>query len=139
MVRVVTYMVDDDVQFLDAMRSWMEYEGVDGIQYYQSAEQLIARLHDPVHICILDHTLHGQMTGMNLMRRVMVEHPRCYFIILSGTDNIEVPIQFMNEGAHCFVRKAWPDFIDKLRHYIKLYIAKATKDINFAEQLRGNK
>ena len=137
MIQVITYMIDDNVLFMDAMRAWMEYEGIEGVEYFTSSEELILRLNRPVHVCVLDHGLSGSMTGLNLMRRIKKDHPHCYFIIMSGTEDIEVPIQFMNEGAHCFARKSWPDFIDKIRQFIKHYIAEATNDIEFAEHIRG--
>lgn len=114
-IHISTFVIDDDKDMVDLIGLILKDNGVDDITLFTDPNFLLASIHKNVHICIVDYLLTSEMTGLDLIKRIVQINPYCYFIMLSNQDDKSVVIELMNStwGSR-YIPKDDPELQNKL-------------------------
>lgn len=109
-------LVDDEIDFLEALIKRMKKRGVD-ITGVSSGEEALNFLDtNQVDVVVLDVKMPG-MDGIETLREIKRRHPLVEVIMLTGHANLEVAIEGMELGAFDYLMK--PMDIDELLYKVE--------------------
>jgi len=112
-------LIDDEADFLDAMKRILQRRGMD-VTTAQSGEEALALLKESiVDIGILDIKMPG-MDGLEVLRRIKKGFPSVEVILLTGHPSIESATQGIKLGASEYIKKP-PDVNELVATIRKLY------------------
>lgn len=131
---VYTYCLDDSELFLDVINEYFKEYGITHYRLFTNYDQFISAVNRDVRICVIDHSLSNRMTGIQAVRHVKQISKGCYFIILSGMDDVDVVIDYLNEGIYKYIRKT-PDCLNQLVNHIHLATDEIKRKLVFLEEL----
>lgn len=98
------FVVDDDEQLRDAVRSVLEDDGRN-VEVFATAEIFLAGYHAVGDACILiDANLPG-MSGLELLHHLNAKDHRLPAIMITGDGDVPMAVQAMKAGARDFVEK----------------------------------
>jgi DNA-binding NtrC family response regulator len=115
--------VDDDVKVLSALRRLLSTNGYRILTATGAEEafELLAR--DRVGLVVADHYMPG-MNGTEFLERIRSLHPNCVRIALTGSANLGIAMEAINQGAiFKFITKPWQEeqlketIHEALQHY----------------------
>lgn len=103
--RVQVLIVDDDPEHAEIYRELIQGPDLDVVVTGngQAALQLL-RLR-PFRIVLTDLIMPG-MNGMELMRRILLEHPAMIVIMITGSGDLRGAVRAMQQGAFSYFSKA---------------------------------
>lgn len=97
-------IVDDEPGILEMLSERLRYEGYD-CSACSSAEEAIPFIQrDGFDVILSDLCMQG-MSGMDLLRTARQQCPRTAFILITGTQDVQIGIEAMKEGASDYVTK----------------------------------
>ena len=97
-------VVDDESGIRAVLKAMLARGGFEAAVAASGEEALEALQHDPVDVVITDLSMGRGMTGMELLRRVRIEHG-IPVLMIAAFSTVEVALSAMREGAFDFVRK----------------------------------
>jgi two-component system nitrogen regulation response regulator GlnG len=98
-------IVDDDQDVLESVESVLRVEGFDNLALiHDSSELLPAVDKGGIGIVLLDITMPG-IGGMDLLSRIVQEHPEISVAMITANGNIERAVECMRAGASDFLVK----------------------------------
>jgi DNA-binding NtrC family response regulator len=98
------YIVQDSVIYKDLIVGYLQQKKYTNLKTFKTAEECLKAIHHKPDIIILDYSFEG-ITGMELMKKVQLDHPEIDFIFLSGQNNVEVAVNIMKLGAADYIIK----------------------------------
>ncbi|MEE4285718.1 MAG: response regulator [Mariniphaga sp.] len=98
------YIVQDSVIYKDLIVGYLQQKKFTNIKTFKTGEECLKAIHHKPDIIILDYSFEG-ITGMELMKKVQLDHPEVDFIFLSGQNNVEVAVNIMKMGASDYIVK----------------------------------
>lgn len=114
-MKVLIFLVDDDVLFLKALEIDFLQNGNFDIETYKSGELCLENLHKNPDIIILDYQLDGidknAINGIETLDKIKEFHSKIPVIMLSQQDKIDVAINCMHHKAFDYVVKSETAFI----------------------------
>ena len=97
--------IDDEQDFLDLARAFLERSGDIRIVGVTSAEQALGRLEEARYDAIVsDYQMPG-MDGISLLKHIRTGGDRIPFIILTGRGREQIAIEALNNGADFYLQK----------------------------------
>jgi response regulator RpfG family c-di-GMP phosphodiesterase len=140
-LNIVTYLLEDDTDITDLMRSVFKENGLDNVQFFSKGKEFIDNLTEDVHIAIVDHYLNNGITGLDVLMKVNEVNPDCIKIAVSGVSDEKIIIEYINKGGVThWVRKDNPAYPDELVKYINEIIPMIKKRFELmAFVLKGKK
>lgn len=122
-ITILTYVLDDNTSFLSAIKFYLEENGIPDVRIVNSLDKLIGIISDDdAHIFILDHLIGNGKTGLDAVRILKKICTLNKFIIVSGTEDINAVISYVNEGIDGYVSKGKPDSeLDIVNHIKKCW------------------
>ena len=109
-------LVDDEVDFLEALVKRLRKRGLDVTAIGSGAEALALIEREPVDVVVLDVRMPG-MDGLEVLRAIKKINPGIEVIMLTGHANVEVAIEGMELGAFDYLMK--PMDIDELLYKLQ--------------------
>ena len=109
-------LVDDEVDFLEALVKRLRKRGLDVTAIGSGAEALVLIEREPVDVVVLDVRMPG-MDGLEVLRAIKKINPGIEVIMLTGHANVEVAIEGMELGAFDYLMK--PMDIDELLYKLQ--------------------
>jgi len=97
------FIIEESVIYKDLIVGHLQNK-YKNIKTFKSAEECMKELNLRPDIIILDYTLEGT-SGLEMMKKVKLQHPAIDFIFLSGQNDVEIAISIMKLGALDFVVK----------------------------------
>src|ERR1700678_333433 len=106
----IVLVVDDDISVRESLKLLLRHEGFD-VETFVSAQEFLGRPPVTVPSClVLDISLPG-LNGLDLQKRVAVEHHEMPIIFITGHGDIPITVQAMKAGAQEFLTKPFSDEI----------------------------
>lgn len=116
MERPRVLMVDDEVDYLEAMVKVLRKRGVNvvGAESGEKAMELLEK--EPMDVTLLDNKMPG-MSGMEALKQMKRKWPSMEVIMLTALGSVESGIEGMRMGAFDYVMKPADidDLVDKIR------------------------
>ncbi|WP_372950508.1 response regulator [Mariniphaga sp.] len=98
------YIVQDSVIYKDLIVGYLQQKKYTNLKTFKTGEECLKAIHHKPDIIVLDYSFEG-ISGMELMRRVQLDHPEIDFIFLSGQNDVEVAVNIMKQGAADYIVK----------------------------------
>lgn len=130
-INILTYVLDDNDDLLTLIDQLLRKNNITEYRLFNNAGDFFKEFHDKVHICIIDYYLPGVMTGLEVMQEVLKRNPRCYVIVMTAQDDINVVIKCLNKGARKYVDKRRDNYLHILIGYLQKAINEIRDDIEF--------
>jgi DNA-binding NtrC family response regulator len=118
------YVVQDSVIYKDLIVGYLQQKKFTNIKTFKNGEECLKAIHHKPDIIVLDYSFEG-ITGLELMKKVQLDHPEIDFIFLSGQNDVEVAVNIMKMGAADYIVKN-EKAPENLFHSIK-YLISATR------------
>jgi FixJ family two-component response regulator len=116
----VVFVVDDDISVRESLESLIRSEGWQP-ETFSSAQHFLSHTRTPVPSCLLlDISMPG-LNGLELQKRVAVEHPDVPIIFITGHGDVPKTVQAMKAGAVEFLTKPFKDdvLLTAIRHALE--------------------
>lgn len=97
-------LVDDEVEFVSTLAERLELRGINARVAYDGESALKAVAENEPQAMVLDVMMPG-MKGLDVLQRVMEEHPRVRVILLTGQGKTRDGIEGMRYGAFAYMMK----------------------------------
>ena len=97
-------LVDDEVEFASTLAERLELRGIDARVVYDGEAALRAVAENEPQVMVLDVMMPG-IKGLDVLQRVMEEHPRVRVILLTGQGKTRDGIEGMRCGAFAYMMK----------------------------------
>ena len=98
------FVIDDEPEIRMALQQSFDLEGIQA-QFFDSAEAAIHGLKQTTpHVIISDIRLPG-VSGLDLLQRVLHQHPAMPIILITGHGDISMAVEAMHLGAYDFIEK----------------------------------
>lgn len=100
------YFVDDDLIYLKVVSHDLEKQGYKNVRSFSNAKDIIEAVKEnKPDIALLDYHLGGKTTGLDVLKRIKELSPETNSIFLTASDDINVAIETMKNGAYDYVIK----------------------------------
>ena len=110
-------IVDDEINYLELMKSLLQEEGYEYITTVSDPLKVENILkNEQVDIILLDVYMPG-MNGLELLENLIPLYPQIPFIMITGVDDLQIALKAIKLGAYEFITK--PPEIDRLSLTIK--------------------
>lgn len=104
----IVFVVDDDISVRESLELLIRSEGWQP-QIFSSAQQFLSHPRTPAPSCLLlDISMPG-LNGLELQKRVAIEHPDVPIIFITGHGDVPKTVQAMKAGAVEFLTKPFKD------------------------------
>ena len=100
----VVYVVDDDGQIRDGIRSLLEQEGW-SVEDYADCESFLEAYRPGREACLLIDAYLPGMSGLSLLQRLHDTGERVAAIMITGNSDVDMAVQAMKAGALDFIEK----------------------------------
>ena len=104
-------LVDDEEEFVNALRERLETRDLDSLVAYNGENALSIANTDEPHVMLLDLKMPG-MGGVEVLRQMKIDHPRTEIVVLTGHGSEADRDLVLEMGAFIYFQK--PTNIDKL-------------------------
>ena len=114
MIKIITYVLDDDIEELELLKPYLEKVCDCDFQMYTDVSEFICAIQEGCHIAIIDFNLCAKVDGIEVGRMVLDKNPLCFLILFSGMDDKNTIIHAMNTGFRYCVDKNCKDAYQKV-------------------------
>jgi DNA-binding NtrC family response regulator len=114
------YVVQDSVIYKDMIVGYLGQKKFTSIKTFKNGEECLKAVHHKPDIIVLDYSFEG-ITGLELMKKVQLDHPEIDFIFLSGQNDVEVAVNIMKMGAADYIvknEKAPENLLNSIKYLI---------------------
>ena len=119
MVRSETiFVVEDDILYLNLINKELEKMGYTKIESYSTGKEAMHNLDKKPDIALLDYFLEKDFTGMDILKKLQKRFPDTQVIFLTGSDDVNIAVDTMRNGAYDYIVKGDTAFI-RIRHLLK--------------------
>ena len=117
-------LVDDEVEFVEALAERMRARGLDADCTYSGDDAITRVAAKGYDAIVLDLAMPG-MDGMETLRHLLSDHPDLQVILLTGQGTIQLAVEATKLGARDFLEK--PTDVEQLIGKIRAARAKRTQ------------
>lgn len=148
MERTKVFVVEDDPMYLKILNHQLSMDPNFEVHCFPNALECIRNISMSPSVITLDHQL-PDMTGLEALKKIKSISPNTEVIVLSGQEDIETAISFMQNGAYDYIPKN-AESLKKLwllvhraieKQQLKEDIAHLTQEIsnkfNFSKYIKG--
>lgn len=98
------FIVQDSVIYKDLIVGYLQQRKFKNIRTFKTGEECLKAIHQKPDIIVLDYSFEG-INGLELMKRVKIQHPEIDFVFLSGQNSVEIAVNIMKMGAADYIVK----------------------------------
>lgn len=135
-LKILTYVLEDDDWFLQIIEGLLIKSEIVNYKLFSNPADFFEEFNENVHVCIVDFRLPGGMDGLGVVEKVLRLNERCKVIVISGLENPNVVIDFLNAGAFKYIRKNDPLFNEKVIKYLQQALENVKRDLIFYNSLK---
>jgi FixJ family two-component response regulator len=106
----IVFVVDDDISVRESLEALIRFEGLEVLTFSSAQEFLVHPRTSAPSCMVLDVSLPG-LNGLELQKRVSVEHRDMPIIFITGHGDIPMTVQAMKAGAVEFLTKPFADYV----------------------------
>lgn len=120
------FIVEDSLVYKDLIVGYLKSKKFGNIKTFKNGEECLRVLNLKPDLIVLDYSFEG-LNGLELMKKVRIEHPEIDFIFLSAQNNVEIAVKIMRLGAADYIiknEKAPHNLLRSIEH-----LASRTKEI----------
>lgn len=118
MVRPETvFVVEDDILYLNLINKELEKMGFVNIKSFNTGKEAMHNLDKKPDIALLDYFLEKDYTGMDVLKKLKKRFPDTQAIFLTGSDDVNIAVDTMRNGAYDYIVKGDTAFI-RIRHLL---------------------
>lgn len=123
MIKITTYVLDDDMEDLELMKHYLERIFPDcDFQMYCDYKLFLQAIEQGCHICIIDHHLNSVVDGIEVGRLVLHKNQLCTLILFSGSRSYEVVKEATNSGFRYIIDKNEVNAYEEVAQVVKQQI-----------------
>ncbi len=114
------FIVQDSIVYKDMIMGYLKSKKYHNIKTFKNGEECLKNIQLKPDIIVLDYSFEG-ITGLELMKKVKLDHPDIDFIFLSGQNDVEVAVNIMKMGAADYIvknDKAPENLVDAIQYLI---------------------
>jgi len=112
------FVVEDDILYLNLINKELEKMGYTKIESYSTGKEAMHNLGKKPDIALLDYFLEKDFTGMDILKKLQQRFPDTQVIFLTGSDDVNIAVDTMRNGAYDYIVKGDTAFI-RIRHLLK--------------------
>ena len=112
------FVVEDDILYLNLINKELEKMGYTKIESYSTGKEAMHNLNKKPDIALLDYFLEKDFTGMDILKKLQQRFPDTQVIFLTGSDDVNIAVDTMRNGAYDYIVKGDTAFI-RIRHLLK--------------------
>ena len=98
------FVVEDSLVYKDLIVGFLKSKKYTNVRTFKTGEECLEMVHLNPDLIVLDYTF-GGINGLELMKKIKVQHPMVDFIFLSGQNNVEIAVKIMRHGAADYIVK----------------------------------
>ena len=134
-------LVDDEPQMLLSLSMTLETSGLSDVQTCEDGTRALELLSQRQHAAVLLDMLMPKISGMELLPRIVEQHPEVPVVMLTAVNELETAVECMKLGAFDYLVKPVDDArlvigLDRYRDRITL---KAAADLSDSLRIGGRK
>jgi len=95
-LNIEIFVIDDSEEMTDCIKIIFDRAGIKNYRLFNNPDKLLMELNDNVHICVVDYLLDHQLTGLDLIKKIVKKNRHCWFIMLSGQTDFHVVVEYLN-------------------------------------------
>lgn len=105
------FLVDDDTKHLIMLKNHLEKRSDYDLKVniFSNGENCLEKMHERPHVIILDYYLDGIKTdaanGLEILKKIRLDYPDVYVIMMSGQDDLKVAVATIDNGAYDYIIK----------------------------------
>lgn len=122
MIRIITYVLDDDVDELELLQPYLEKIYDCNFQMYTDIKEFIHAIEDGCHIAIIDFQINAGIDGIDVGGMVLQKNPLCYLILYTGNESRQTIVRAMNTGFRYCVNKNAADAKEQVANVVGMQI-----------------
>ncbi len=111
-------IVEDDILYMNLIKKELEKMGYGKMKTFSTGQEAINNLDFKPDIALLDYFLEKDLTGMDVMKIIKKRYPDMQVIFLTGSDDVNIAVDTMRNGAYDYIVKGDTAFI-RIRHLLK--------------------
>lgn len=139
-LNILIYVLDDYQPTLEAISISFDKAGIKDYKVFNSSIKFIESLNEDVHIAVIDYWLKGaNVNGLQVCRLLLEKYPQCFVIIMSGQEDNDVIVDFLNSGADRYIIRKDQVWIEKLLAYVKEGVTVVQKNLDWYYELISRK
>lgn len=143
------FIVDDDAVFGELLKYHLSLNPDHQVELFTSASECISQSYRMPDVYVLDYRM-PDMSGEELMKKLLKQKPEAKIIIVSGQDDINTAISLMKEGAYDYIVKdadarnrLWSTLLKinenlSLRQEVEQLKEEIVKQYNCSNLIKGN-
>lgn len=133
MLRIITYVLDDDIEELELLRPHLEKACGVELKMFTDIEKFVRAIDEGIHIAIIDHKLNAGTDGIEVGKRVLRKNRLVWLILFSGSGDKMVWQKAMNAGFRGGIDKNDEDSFSQLERMITGYKKEIEGRVSFYE------
>lgn len=98
------FLVDDDAFCLNVYHQHLSKLGYNHVSLFENGSDCLNRLTENPDIIFLDHGM-GDLTGIEVLKKIKRFNPDIYVVFLSGQEHIETAVSALKYGAFDYIVK----------------------------------
>ncbi len=121
-VNILSLILDDDKDILEIIEDLLKENAITNYRLFSLYDEFLNDMTDEMNVSVIDHTLTGGKTGLDICKAVKARNKNNFVIVLTGQINPDVVIDYLNENANRYVDKNRSDYLQKMIEYLKIGI-----------------
>lgn len=112
------FVVEDDILYLNLINKELEKMDYTNVKSFTTGKEAIQNLESKPDVALLDYFLEKDFTGMDILKKLKQRFPDTQVIFLTASDDINIAVDTMRNGAYDYIVKGDTAFI-RIRHLLK--------------------
>ena len=112
------FVVEDDILYLNLIQKELEKMGYVNVKSFNTGKEAMHNMNKKPDVALLDYYLEKDFTGMDVLKKLKKRFPETQAIFLTGSDDVNIAVDTMRNGAYDYIVKGDTAFI-RIRHLLK--------------------
>jgi len=112
------FVVEDDLLYMNLIKRELEKLNYANVRTFATGKECLDGLEERPDIALLDYWLEKDLNGMDVLKKIKKRHPHTQVIFLTASDDVNIAVDTMRNGAYDYLVKGETAFI-RLRHLLK--------------------
>ena len=97
------FVVEDEPMYCAMLERAIANEGYTNTTCFSSGEEVVKELYRMPDIVLLDHSLSGELSGLDVLRKIKSLNPDIHVIFISAQEKMNIALQALRYGAFDYV------------------------------------
>lgn len=141
-VNIGMFILEDDAELHELIEMMLDETGFKNYSIHDDPDQFLAELDSDINICVIDHRLNSNLTGLDVIKKVKEKNKWSFVIIMTGQQDKSIVVDYLNAGADKYVdksRKTVTEYMDDLISKLLTGLEVAKERIRVVKLLEATK